>query len=68
MFKFNLLNTFLENTLMCFNKTLYLTEGQGQLKEKILIIVGWVKGTHPTKAKWIEVGKVREKYPHLFNN
>jgi hypothetical protein len=24
-----------------------------------------LKGTNPTKAKWIEVGKVRELYPHL---
>jgi hypothetical protein len=24
-----------------------------------------LKGTNPRKAKWIEVGKVRELYPHL---
>ena len=24
-----------------------------------------IKGTHPSKAKWIEKGKVREKFPHL---
>jgi hypothetical protein len=24
-----------------------------------------LKGTNPSKAKWIEVGKVRELYPHL---
>jgi hypothetical protein len=24
-----------------------------------------IKGTNPSKAKWIEVGKVRELYPHL---
>eukprot|EP00253_Pinus_taeda_P021915 PITA_21915 len=27
-----------------------------------------LKDTHPSKAKWIEVGKVREQCPHLFNN
>jgi len=27
-----------------------------------------IKGTNPSKAKWIEEGKVREQYPHLFNN
>ena len=27
-----------------------------------------LKDTNPSKAKWIEVGKVREQYPHLFNN
>jgi hypothetical protein len=28
----------------------------------------WVglKGTHPSKAKWIEKDKVRELFPHLF--
>jgi len=26
-----------------------------------------LKGTNPSKAKWIEEGKVREQYPHLFN-
>ena len=26
------------------------------------------KGMHPNKAKWMETGKVREKYPHLFTN
>ena len=24
-----------------------------------------LKGTNPRKAKWIEVGRVRELYPHL---
>ena len=24
-----------------------------------------LKGTNPSKAKWIEVGRVRELYPHL---
>ena len=24
-----------------------------------------LKGANPSKAKWIEVGKVRELYPHL---
>jgi hypothetical protein len=24
-----------------------------------------IKGTNPSKAKWIEVGRVRELYPHL---
>jgi hypothetical protein len=24
-----------------------------------------LKDTNPSKAKWIEVGKVRELYPHL---
>ena len=27
-----------------------------------------LKCTNPSKAKWIEEGKVREQYPHLFNN
>ena len=26
-----------------------------------------IKGTKPNKAKWMEVGKVRELYPHLLN-
>jgi hypothetical protein len=25
-----------------------------------------LKGTHPSKAKWIEKGKVREFFPHLY--
>ena len=25
-----------------------------------------LKGMHPSKAKWMEIGKVRELYPHLF--
>ena len=25
-----------------------------------------LKGTHPSKAKWMEIGKVRELYPHLL--
>jgi hypothetical protein len=25
-----------------------------------------LKGTHPSKAKWIEKDKVRELFPHLF--
>ena len=24
-----------------------------------------IRGTHPSKAKWIEKDKVREKFPHL---
>jgi hypothetical protein len=24
-----------------------------------------LKGTNPSKEKWIEVGKLRELYPHL---
>ena len=26
-----------------------------------------IKGSKPSKAKWIEVEKVRELYPHLLN-
>ena len=26
-----------------------------------------LKGSKPSKAKWMEVGKVREMYPHLLN-
>ena len=26
-----------------------------------------LKGSKPRKAKWMEVGKVRELYPHLLN-
>ena len=26
-----------------------------------------LKGTKPSKAKWMEVGKLREFYPHLLN-
>ena len=26
-----------------------------------------LKGTKPSKAKWMEIGKVRELYPHLLN-
>ena len=26
-----------------------------------------LKGTKPRKEKWMEVGKVRELYPHLLN-
>ena len=25
-----------------------------------------LKGTHPRKEKWMEIGKVRELYPHLL--
>jgi hypothetical protein len=25
-----------------------------------------IKGVHPSKAWWMEIGKVREMYPHLF--
>ena len=25
-----------------------------------------LKGTHPSKARWMEIGKVRELYPHLL--
>jgi hypothetical protein len=25
-----------------------------------------VKGTHPSKERWIEKGKVREKFPHIY--
>ena len=25
-----------------------------------------LKGTNPSKAKWIKIGRVRELYPHLF--
>jgi hypothetical protein len=25
-----------------------------------------LKGTHPSKAKWIEKDKVRELFPHLY--
>ena len=25
-----------------------------------------LKGTNPSKARWIEVGKVGELYPHLY--
>ena len=25
-----------------------------------------LKGMHPSKARWMEIGKVREKYPHLL--
>ena len=25
-----------------------------------------LKGMHPSKARWMEVGKVRELYPHLL--
>ena len=24
------------------------------------------KGMHPSKARWMEIGKVRELYPHLL--
>lgn len=27
-----------------------------------------LKGTNPSKAKWIKIGNVRELYPHLLNN
>jgi len=27
-----------------------------------------LKGTNPSKAKWIEEGKVTEQYSHMFNN
>ena len=26
-----------------------------------------LKGTKPSKAKWMEIGKVRDLYPHLLN-
>ena len=26
-----------------------------------------LKGSNPSKAKWMEVGKVRDLYPHLLN-
>ena len=26
-----------------------------------------LKGMHPSKARWMEIGKVREKYPHLLS-
>jgi hypothetical protein len=26
-----------------------------------------LKGMHPSKARWIETGRVRELYPHLFS-
>ena len=26
-----------------------------------------LKGTKPSKEKWMEVGKVRDLYPHLLN-
>ena len=26
-----------------------------------------LKGTHPSKARWLETGRVRELYPHLFS-
>ena len=26
-----------------------------------------LKGTKPSKEKWMEIGKVRELYPHLLN-
>ena len=25
-----------------------------------------MKGMHPSKARWMEIGKVRELYPHLL--
>ena len=25
-----------------------------------------LKGMHPSKARWMEIGKVREMYPHLL--
>ena len=25
-----------------------------------------LKGMHPSKARWMEIGKVREIYPHLI--
>ena len=27
-----------------------------------------LKGMNPSKAKWIEIGKVRELYPHLLSS
>ena len=27
-----------------------------------------LKGQNPSKEKWLEIGKVRELYPHLLNN
>ena len=27
-----------------------------------------LKGQNPSKQKWLEIGKVREMYPHLLNN
>ena len=27
-----------------------------------------LKGMHPSKARWMEIGKVRELYPHLLSN
>lgn len=27
-----------------------------------------LKGTNPSKAKWIEIGKVKELYPHFLEN
>ena len=27
-----------------------------------------LKGQNPSKEKWLEIGKVRELYPHLMNN
>ena len=26
-----------------------------------------LKGVHPSKARWMEISKVREKYPHLLS-
>ena len=26
-----------------------------------------LKGMHPSKSRWLETGRVREMYPHLFS-
>lgn len=57
------------NTLMNYKKTPFLIEEQGLKNKGMWITFVWgSKEQIQVKDKWIEIGKVRELYPHLLNN
>jgi hypothetical protein len=43
-----------------------MIEDQGENVQEYLRV--GLKGTNPSHAKWMETGKVRAQYPHLFTN